>query len=178
MSNVLIGIIGVILFIGLALAGALFLGPRFSDAKSTSTASSAIQAVSQISNAISYSNAEMAIKSQAGVNPSFFVASGYLKSVPSNPGGTDPIAIMSRNGEAATGDAALVVARLSTSAAGSTCGSIVRQSTNAISSIGADGYTTATSVAELPPGPAGCFKVGPTAINSLLADQFYAFARV
>ena len=42
MSNVLIGIIGVILFIGLALAGALFLGPRFQAATISSKASATV----------------------------------------------------------------------------------------------------------------------------------------
>ena len=51
MSNVLIGIIGVILFIGLALAGALFLGPRFQDATVNSKAASLQQAMSQLSQA-------------------------------------------------------------------------------------------------------------------------------
>jgi hypothetical protein len=47
MSNVLIGIIGVILFIGLALAGALFLGPRFQEATIDSRASSISMMLSQ-----------------------------------------------------------------------------------------------------------------------------------
>lgn len=47
MSSVLIGIIGVILFIGLALAGALFLGPRFQESTNNSKASAAIQTASQ-----------------------------------------------------------------------------------------------------------------------------------
>src|SRR3546814_19495658 len=51
MSNVLIGIIGVILFIGLALAGALFLGPRFQESTNNSRASASVQAVSQIASA-------------------------------------------------------------------------------------------------------------------------------
>src|SRR3546814_17765989 len=51
MSNVLIGIIGVILFIGLALAGALFLGPRFQESPHNSRASSSVQEVSQIASA-------------------------------------------------------------------------------------------------------------------------------
>jgi hypothetical protein len=51
MSNVLIGIIGVILFIGLALAGALFLGPRFQESTNNSRASAAVQMVSQVANA-------------------------------------------------------------------------------------------------------------------------------
>jgi len=42
MSNVLIGIIGVILFIGLALAGALFLGPRFQESTNNSRGSAVI----------------------------------------------------------------------------------------------------------------------------------------
>src|SRR3546814_18801710 len=51
MSNVLIGIIGVILFIGLALAGALFLGPRFQESTNNSRPSASVQAVSQIASA-------------------------------------------------------------------------------------------------------------------------------
>src|SRR3546814_7999702 len=51
MSNVLIGIIGVILFIGLAIAGALFLGPRFQESTNNSSASASVQAVSQIASA-------------------------------------------------------------------------------------------------------------------------------
>jgi hypothetical protein len=52
MSNVLIGIIGVILFIGLALAGALFLGPRFQEARISARAAAEMQAVSQMANAV------------------------------------------------------------------------------------------------------------------------------
>jgi hypothetical protein len=51
MSNVLIGIIGVILFIGLALAGALFLGPRFSNSKTDAEAARYMSEGSQISKA-------------------------------------------------------------------------------------------------------------------------------
>ena len=58
MSSVLIGIIGVILFIGLALAGALFLGPRFQESSNTSKAAAATQAVQLVANAISLRNAD------------------------------------------------------------------------------------------------------------------------
>lgn len=51
MSNVLIGVIGVILFIGLALAGALLLGDRFSNSKTDSEAARLISGGSQISKA-------------------------------------------------------------------------------------------------------------------------------
>ena len=81
MSNVLIGIIGVILFIGLALAGALFLGPRFQEATLNSKASAAVQAVHQISNAANM------YRVQEGVNlgtteMGLLQSKGYLKSIP------------------------------------------------------------------------------------------------
>ena len=52
MSNVLIGIIGVILFIGLALAGALFLGPRFQEATVNSKASAQMAGLKQVADAV------------------------------------------------------------------------------------------------------------------------------
>ena len=51
MSNVLIGIIGVILFIGLALAGALILGDDFSTASNQSKAARVVQTLQQVSSA-------------------------------------------------------------------------------------------------------------------------------
>ena len=52
MSNVLIGIIGVILFIGLALAGALILGDDFRSSSSASKAAATVQQLHQISQAV------------------------------------------------------------------------------------------------------------------------------
>jgi len=49
MSNVLIGIIGVILFIGLALAGALILGEDFKSSKATTEAAATMQQMAQVS---------------------------------------------------------------------------------------------------------------------------------
>ena len=48
LSNVLIGIIGVILFIGLALAGALILGDDFRSANNESRASAIVQTLQQV----------------------------------------------------------------------------------------------------------------------------------
>ncbi len=53
MSNVLIGIIGVILFIGLALAGALILGDDFRTSSSASKAAAVSQNLRQIAAAVS-----------------------------------------------------------------------------------------------------------------------------
>ncbi len=51
MSNVLLGIIGVIMFLGLALAGALFLGDRFTGSKTEAEAARFLSEGSQISKA-------------------------------------------------------------------------------------------------------------------------------
>jgi hypothetical protein len=96
LSNVLIGIIGVILFIGLALAGALFLGPRFQEATVNSKASAAVQAISQVSSAVRlYETQSGAVVTPATAGTTLstttensyreLVAGGYLKTVPANP---------------------------------------------------------------------------------------------
>jgi len=82
MSNVLIGIIGVILFIGLALAGALFLGPRFQESTNNSKAAAIVQSAAQVGNAVNMyqvqngTSVDTATQLQTG---------GFLKSVPVNP---------------------------------------------------------------------------------------------
>lgn len=91
MSNVLIGIIGVILFIGLALAGALFLGPRFQESANTSKAAAMVQSVSQITNALdlrTVTTGQSIGDTQRELLPDdVLVTEGYLKSMPSNPYG-------------------------------------------------------------------------------------------
>src|SRR3546814_303803 len=81
MSNVLIGIIGVILFIGLALAGALFLGPRFQESTNNSRASASVQAVSQIASAANMFEVQegriAAVISDAVVDNDALVEPGY-----------------------------------------------------------------------------------------------------
>ncbi|RYY05530.1 MAG: hypothetical protein EON55_26215 [Alphaproteobacteria bacterium] len=96
MSNVLIGIIGVILFIGLALAGALFLGPRFQEATQNSKASATVMVVDQIVNAARLYQLQegQALPGNANgttlattTEPSHIalIGGGYLKTVPANP---------------------------------------------------------------------------------------------
>jgi hypothetical protein len=88
MSNVLIGIIGVILFIGLALAGALFLGPRFQESTNNSKASAAIQAVTQVTQASDmYQAQEGKSYTDVMLNGIDSLAPNYLKSVPAVQGG-------------------------------------------------------------------------------------------
>jgi len=83
MSNVLIGIIGVILFIGLALAGALFLGPRFQESKTNSIASAQVSSMKQLSDAVNMYVVQEG-RNDLPQNDGAFVqslrTSGYLKS--------------------------------------------------------------------------------------------------
>ena len=87
MSNVLIGIIGVILFIGLALAGALFLGPRFQESSNTAKAAASMQAVSQLANAGNMFRVQEG-RDYDSWSPSGLVGT-YLKTAPANPTSAD-----------------------------------------------------------------------------------------
>jgi type II secretory pathway pseudopilin PulG len=89
MSNVLIGIIGVILFIGLALAGALFLGPRFQESTNNSKASAAIQAVAQIQQAAEMFRVDQGASDLEvwSLGVTGLQTRGFLKSVPTISGG-------------------------------------------------------------------------------------------
>jgi len=177
MSNVLIGIIGVILFIGLALAGALFLGPRFQESTNNSKASAAVQAVSQVSSAANMANVQNGTATQSGAATTL-ATSGFLKSVPSNPttGGTDPVLVSTAG--AATGDAGYAVMALGTNA-GPICAAIAKQSGMgaAFVATSTSGVDTVVPVAALPANPSGCIQAS-AAIGTLTKDSYYAFARI
>jgi hypothetical protein len=84
MSNVLIGIIGVILFIGLALAGALFLGPRFSTTQTTASVATLMSGMKQVADAADMRKVDLG----KSYNPSMgaeFLAPDYLKTLPRSP---------------------------------------------------------------------------------------------
>jgi hypothetical protein len=88
-SNVLIGIIGVILFIGLALAGALFLGPRFQESTLNSKASATIQRVSQLGHATNLYEVQEGVKFMPSTGmPWQAMVPGYIKALPKDVTGT------------------------------------------------------------------------------------------
>lgn len=97
MSNVLIGIIGVILFIGLALAGALFLGPRFQEATTNSDASAVMAGIHQVAMAAEMYRLQEGASTLIPANDAALTTSGYLKTRPSN---TTPVARKAASGEA------------------------------------------------------------------------------
>jgi hypothetical protein len=84
MSNVLIGIIGVILFIGLALAGALFLGPRFSQVTTSNTASQLMTGMKQVSDAADMRKIDLGKAYTPSTTPEFLMPL-YLKAIPKSP---------------------------------------------------------------------------------------------
>ena len=85
MSNVLIGIIGVILFIGLALAGALILGDDFRSSTNESKAAASVQILAQIAAAANMRQLKLGAPVNAGLASQ--LSPRFLKSVPTNPTG-------------------------------------------------------------------------------------------
>ena len=73
MSNVLIGIIGVILFIGLALAGALILGSDFTSASSSSKAAATVSTLQQVQSAIEMYRLKTGVREIRTQDTSFLV---------------------------------------------------------------------------------------------------------
>lgn len=101
MSNVLIGIIGVILFIGLALAGALFLGPRFQESSNSSKAAAVMQSVAQVAQATNLYQLQEGrplMGDQYATTMQTLVDAKYLKTTVRNPLNSEPIYLGDRNG--------------------------------------------------------------------------------
>src|SRR3546814_16266800 len=84
MSNVIIGIIGVILFIGLALAGATYFGPRVTQSTSQAQAGVVMSELVSISNAVKVPDQERQMATTGGFDLDF-LAPDYLGDVPLHP---------------------------------------------------------------------------------------------
>ena len=115
MSNVLIGIIGVILFIGLALAGAVFLGPRFQDATNRSKASAVQSQLKQVVDAASMAKLKTGrsvLVGEVGIYSPLMPR--FLKTPPSNPvrAGASYFLLDETGGQVAGSEAAIAVAYL------------------------------------------------------------------
>jgi hypothetical protein len=89
MSNVLIGIIGVILFIGLALAGALILGDDFKSANNDSKAAAVQSQLKQVADAVNMAVLKTGRPVMAGqVDVNSALLPRFLRSAPVNPIGS------------------------------------------------------------------------------------------
>ena len=167
MSNVLIGIIGVILFIGLAVTGALYLGDRFKAAGADSRATATIAQVSQISAAIQMYELKTGAQFTAGTALST-LAPRFLSSIPVNPT-SGPVPVAYTVDLAGTGGRVGLVLMELGSNAEPVCRSIARRN-------GLADVPTATSVATIPSGASGCFRTS-VVIGSTRASAYYAFNR-
>jgi uncharacterized membrane protein YbaN (DUF454 family) len=88
MSNVIIGIIGVILFIGLAAAGATILGSDFMQASASTRAATVVAHLQQYSQAVNVLRVRRAITVQSSVGTNLgnvLVSNNALEEVPVNP---------------------------------------------------------------------------------------------
>ena len=173
MSNVILGIIGVVLFIGLAVASAVILGTDFSnasgDAKAAGLAAGGAQIVMAYNSYIAKEGEYPANYTPEALMPR------YLKASPVNPTNSAN-AWNSIKVDGTLGFPAHVyIAGISTDASAGTniCRSLAEQSRQTLPATGNPRYA---NMAQLPT-PVGCFQ--PTAnFGSLRADRVYAYVKV
>lgn len=84
MMNVLMGIIGVILFVGLAIAGALFMGEQFSNAGARTNAAVVVGQLQQMSQAVEMYRLKTGVQDVTCQTVDFLVPR-FLKTVPISP---------------------------------------------------------------------------------------------
>ena len=85
MSNVLIGIIGVILFIGLALAGALILGDDFRSSSNDTRAAAVAAQIQQVQHAVEMYRLKTGASGPVQMGRPDWLMPRFLKLVPDNP---------------------------------------------------------------------------------------------
>lgn len=111
MSNVLIGIVGVILFIGLALAGASFFGPTVGSSIQDARSMSAMKVLGSTAVAVQLRNRELETLTPAAPTAAS-LAPDYLDEVPTNPVNGNPIMLITYGALTSGAPAALVVTKL------------------------------------------------------------------
>jgi type II secretory pathway pseudopilin PulG len=172
MSNVLIGIIGVILFIGLALAGALFLGPRFQESTNNSKASAVVQQMQQLSSAVNMyqvNEGKPVLADDYNGGTSTVVSGGYIKTMMRNPVNNQAYYLVDDGWSGAAVPAKFVYTILGNdSVALSVCRAIEKQSGAAdgeFSTSAANGVGTSYATQNRRPG---CFRRNATEIGAYI----------
>ena len=110
MSNVLIGIVGVILFIGLVVAAATFFGPVAKDSIGDANAGGVIRVLTATSNAVVIRNREMETVTQGSVDSNVLVPN-FLEDTPVNPVSQAPVMMVDATFRPVA-DARFVVSRM------------------------------------------------------------------
>lgn len=174
MSQMLIGILALVLVIGLALAGASYFGDDVLASRAKSRAAAVVSATSQVANAVSVRYAEMGgtVPVTADISATL-VTPGYLQGIPIDPiGSGNSPRLMTASGSATSGMAEIAVLDLGADAEpvcvqiGVQAGQLVRGATSPV---------VATS---FPVRESGCFKAGAGAGGDLTVGNFYAFTRI
>jgi hypothetical protein len=166
MSNVLIGIVGVVLFIGLSLAGASFFGPVMTDSMTEARASGVVQIMSTTAKAVSMRNREQETTTPASADSSSLVPD-YLVEVPVNPVNGNPVMLVNANGTTAGGMTRLIVTKMTTNDAGM-CAYIDRQG---------GGNGTIQTLGALPSQTIGCARAGYT-VGPFVNGDLFAYMTV
>ena len=180
MANVLMGIVGVVLFIGMALAGASFFGPVMGDAVLEGRANGLIQVLSTTAGAVSVRNRELETTTTGSINSNILFPD-YVDDVPSNPVNGWAVMLLTVNGMADTGLARIVGSKLGEAdvamcsyidklggGAGIAINPATGQATNPLA-----GVVAAAGVVTMPSQPMGCARivadVGPFSSGDLFA---------
>ena len=166
MANVLIGIVGVILFIGLALAGASFFGPVLNDSVVEARASGLVQSLSTVAKAVSVRNRELETLTPGSSNSNVLVPD-YLSDLPTNPINGQPLMLVTDAGSVTGGMARIVASRL-TSTDAALCGYVNGQG---------GGGTTVPVVSTMPIQSIGCARAGST-LGTFAAGDYFAYMTI
>lgn len=166
MSNVLIGIVGVVLFIGLSLAGASFFGPVMTDSMTEARASGVVQIMSTTAKAVSTRNREQETTTPGSADSSSLVPD-YLAEIPVNPINGNPVMMVNATGTTAGGMTRLIVTKMTANDA-AMCGYIDRQG---------GGNGSVQTLASLPTQTIGCARAGYT-IGPFVNGDMFAYMSV
>lgn len=151
MANVLLGIVGVILFIGLAMAGASFFGPVMDDAMLEGRANGLLQVLSTTGKAVSVRNRELETLTPVSADSSVLVPD-YLEDLPRNPTNNSAIMLVNDTGLVSSGRARAVASKLAADQQ-LMCAYINRQG---------GGSNSVPTISSIPAQPMGCGRVNFT----------------
>jgi hypothetical protein len=179
-SSVLIGIIGVALFIGIAVGGAVFLGPQFERSQDSAVSERVVANLSEIATGIN--NARLSANITGGqtlATPFNLMQSGFLTQVPEVPAGRGFVILDASGVDASHASdpnawSPRYVA-LSVVDDQGLCTMIERKAQNLPS--GSQVPTGTSSFSSLPNRPAGCFRDG-VAMQNIAAGDYVAYVQI
>jgi hypothetical protein len=181
-SSVLIGIIGVALFIGIAIGGAVFLGPQFERSQDSAVASRVMSNLGEI--AVSVSSARMGLGVNGGMvlaTPENLRDAGFLAAVPDIPVNLGASWLIvdgagyDLTGSPSQADWSPRYVFFSLGADVDLCTRTERLVGNLAS--GQTVSTNATTIDAVAPHPSGCFRTSRSTVNIAVGD-YVAYVRV